>query len=208
MITRKQKQRMVLGIDPGLDGGLVLLGENSEMFEKWVIPCFTSYSTKKNSKTGKETKSTKRSLDLVSLNKIFEIAKPMATHAVLEQVASRPGMSAPAVFKFGRVYGTLEGLLVAHRIPYTLCIPRVWTKVIHAGIEGGLEPKDKSLIALGRLFPTVNLRATDRSVKPHEGLMDALLIAEWGRRVLFYGTPQADHGQAEDRDAEEEAEDE
>lgn len=186
--------RKIVGIDPGLEGGIVVLNEEGGVEEKWRIPTIVSYTSGKKKKATKKaeedskkkaTKSKKTTLDLVSLNQIFTQLKGNVDHAVLEQVASRPGMSAPAVFKFGRVYGILEGLLVAHQIPYTLCIPRVWCKVIHKGIEGGMEPKDKSRVALGRLFPSVDLRSSERATKPHDGLMDALLIAEWGRREIF-----------------------
>ena len=183
-----------MGIDPGLTGGIVILNEEGSVENKWPIPTIVSYASGKKKKATKEgeqpkkkaTKSKKTTtLDLIALNQIFTQLKTEVDHAVLEQVASRPGMASPAVFKFGRVYGILEGLLAAHQIPYTLCIPRVWCKVIHAGIEGGMEPKDKSRVALGRLFPAVDLRPTERAIKPHEGMMDALLIAEWGRRTIF-----------------------
>lgn len=187
MTLVRKKPKGILGIDPGLDGGLVLLGPDRQVIKMYILP--TIESTKKGTKkqkdgSTKETKSVKRLLDLVELNRMFEDLKGDVSHCFMEQVASRPGMSAPAVFKFGRVYGILEGLLTGHQIPYTLVTPQRWSKTIHAGIEGGMEPKDKSRVALGRLFPKVDLRASERSVKPHEGLMDGLLIAEWGRRFL------------------------
>ena len=187
MALVRKRQKGILGVDPGLDGGLVLLGPNHQVLEKFILP--TIESTKKGTKkqkdgTVKETKSIKRYIDLVQLNRYFEQLKPDVSHCFMEQVASRPGMSAPAVFKFGRVYGILEGLLTGHKIPYTLVTPQRWAKTIHAGIEGGMEPKDKSRVALGRLFPEIDLRSSERSIKPHEGLMDALLIAAYGQRWL------------------------
>lgn len=37
------------------------------------------------------------------------------------------------------------------------------------------------------LFPDVSLLASDRCKRPHDGLADALLIAEYGRRRLVGG---------------------
>lgn len=189
-----RKKRSFLGIDPGLDGGLVLIDEAGEILERHVIPVIeaTKAKRKRDKKTGemKDSISKNRSIDTVALNRIFAEIKPKVSHVILESVASRPGMGAPAVFKFGRVFGFLEGLIVGHQLPYTMVIPAVWCRVIHAGIPGD-DPKARSKIALGRLFPRADLRTTlesgNLSKNAHEGLMDALLLAEWGRRKAAAG---------------------
>jgi hypothetical protein len=40
-------------------------------------------------------------------------------------------------------------------------------------------------MALNRLFPKEDFRATPKSRTPHEGLMDAALMAEFGRREMY-----------------------
>ncbi len=47
----------------------------------------------------------------------------------------------------------------------------------------GKDTKTKSILAASRLFPRVDLRRTARSKVAHDGLTDALLIAEFGRRL-------------------------
>ena len=42
--------------------------------------------------------------------------------------------------------------------------------------------KNTSIEVCKRLFPGVNLKATDRCKKDHDGMAEALLIAEYGRR--------------------------
>ena len=42
--------------------------------------------------------------------------------------------------------------------------------------------KNTSIDLCKRLFPDINLLATPRSRKPHDGMAEALLIAEYGRR--------------------------
>jgi hypothetical protein len=189
-----RKQKTFLGIDPGLDGGLVLNNEAGEILERHVMPVIESKKMKrvKDKKTGemKDSESKNRSIDTVALNRLFIDLKPKVSHVIFEQVASRPGMGAPAVFKFGKVFGFIEGLIVGHQLAYTLVVPAVWCKVIHQGLPGD-EPKARSRIALGRLFPTADLRTTlesgNPSKNPHEGLMDGLLLAEWGRRKALVG---------------------
>lgn len=160
---------MFIGVDAGLDGAAVAIDDRGKIIFQHVMPTL-----------GKE----KRQLSLVGLHAIFrsfaECLIPIDS-CCLEFVASRPGMGAPSVFKFGRTYGATEALLIANSIPYTLVTPKVWTREMHQGIEGD-EPKAKSKIAISRLFPEVNLLATERSRVAHDGLIDALLIAEYARR--------------------------
>jgi hypothetical protein len=40
-----------------------------------------------------------------------------------------------------------------------------------------------ALIAAKRLFPNQKLVFGDRATKPHDGLIDALLLAEYARRL-------------------------
>jgi len=49
-------------------------------------------------------------------------------------------------------------------------------------IRGPRDTKAMALLAAKRLFPSVDLTATERSKKPHDGIVDALLLAEYGRR--------------------------
>jgi Holliday junction resolvasome RuvABC endonuclease subunit len=175
----------VAGIDPGLKGGIVVLDDEGGVVHKYTMPIIENKTTK--TVKGKKKTSSKGLLDLVQLDKLIQSLAPEIDHLYIEQVASRPMMSAPSVFKFGRVYGATEALLVSHKIRYTMVTPQKWTKELHAGIEKSLEPKARSMAAFNRLFPHVNLLATERSTKPHDGLVDALLIAEFGRRQMARG---------------------
>lgn len=156
----------ILGIDPGLEGGLALVNQGGSA----VYEPMPTLAAKKGD-----------ILDLPSLTRWLKAHKSSIEIAYLEMVASRPGQSAPSVFKFGRGYGAIEGILTALEIPYQLVPPKQWCKLMHAGIEAA-DPKQKSLIAVSRLFPGIDLRATPRSKKPHDGMVDALLIASFGLR--------------------------
>lgn len=121
-------------------------------------------------------------------------------HAVIEDVHAVYGSSAGATFEFGRVKGFLLGLLVAHRIPYTLVQPKewqggVWTsadmvvgcKSVVSGVGAVVsrkvtDTKATSFNAALRIFPSVDFRKSGRCRKVDDNKVDALLMAEYARR--------------------------
>ena len=155
-----------LGIDPGLGGGLALLRDEGPTAAH-VMPTLGAGQ-----------------LDVTRLVAIIQALRGTTAHAVVEKVHSMPKQGVASSFKFGRVVGVVEGILAALYVPTTFVTPQMWQKVMHAGIERSLGPKERSQLAVDRLFPTLDLRATPRCKKTHSGLVDALLIAEWGRRSL------------------------
>lgn len=50
-------------------------------------------------------------------------------HTIFEKVGSMPQQGVSSTFKFGRGTGKLEGMLIAHGIPYEEKIPRTWQKL-------------------------------------------------------------------------------
>lgn len=102
-------------------------------------------------------------------------------HIYLERALSY-GMLAGSAFNYGRNYGYLEIAIQTAGVPCTYIEPSKWTKAICDGIDKRLKPKVRSEIAYRRLFPTHSFG--DVTKKAREGLIDALLIAEYGRRAL------------------------
>ncbi len=100
---------------------------------------------------------------------------------VIEKVHSMPGQGVASTFKFGLVYGMQIATVVCKQLPNTFVTPQKWTKEIHQGIKSDLKPKEKSQVAMSQLFPTVDFKGP-RAKKHHEGLTDALLLAEYWRR--------------------------
>ena len=105
------------------------------------------------------------------------------TYFALEDVHSLPGVSAKANFSFGENKGEYRGMLVALELPYMEVQPKVWQKVAWEGVplmknsKGRTDTKAMSLTAAKRLFPNESFLATSRSSVPHDGLVDAALIA-------------------------------
>lgn len=174
-------EKLFIGVDPGLNGGIVVLDENGTIIEVSEIP-----------KIGKEA-------HLPALNEIFLKYKDKNAHVILEQVHALFGVAAGTTFTFGMIYGILHGMIVANGFKYTLVQPKTWQKEMFAGIleirkpsktnkngkvvTGRVDTKLMAQQAQVRLFPNAKGFTTDRG-KFLDGVTDAVLIAEYGRRKL------------------------
>ena len=95
----------------------------------------------------------------------------------LEHVHAMPKQGVSSTFNFGMNFGFIQGVLKAYGIPYELVTPQKWKKEFSCTSD-----KNTSIEVWKRLFPNVNLKATDRCKKDHDGMAEALLLAEYGRR--------------------------
>lgn len=161
---------IVLGIDPGLEGGFAILDGDSVVVEP--MP------------QGKDGK-----LDVQELARLLAHYAPRVTRCYLERVGSRPGQGSVSTFTFGKGYGILIGLLVALGVRYEEVLPQVWSKHYEHGITEREPNKRQRLIKAARrdivatLYPGIDLKKTARSTVFHEGMVDALLIADYGWRL-------------------------
>lgn len=147
-----------LGIDPGKTGGLVLLAGNGDFIMETTVMGTIS--------------------EVINWLRLHPITKTMT---YIEKAQAMPKNGAVSMFNYGCGYGELLGALAALNMPHTAVPPATWSKVMHQGISRSLPPKARSLAAFKRLFPGVDLKATDKCKKQHEGLVDAILLAEYGR---------------------------
>ncbi len=78
----------------------------------------------------------------------------------------------------------LEICLIECQLPVVYVEPSKWPKTICEGIDKDLKPKVRSALAVKRLFPSqiTKIPVSPKAKKMHEGVVDALLIAEFGRR--------------------------
>jgi hypothetical protein len=162
-----QALEFIVGIDPGKTGGIVGIHKQTGNI---------GFMDKMPLIGGKEFDVNEFLLMLQKRRKIV--------HVVLEKAQAYRGQGIVSAFNYARDYGIIIGILTALRVPYTLVVPQTWQKEIFIGTVNKIHPKVRAAQAAQRLFPQVNFLATDRSKKPHEGFIDAALIAEWGRRKL------------------------
>lgn len=170
--------KIFVGIDPGKDGAIVVLSESGTVLRKHTIP-----------KIGKE-------VDEAELANIFRGWIGGGVTVVLEDVHALFGSGAGATFAFGDICGFIRGLLVGYRVPFVKVQPKKWQSVMFEGVPEIIKPmkegqkrkirdtKAMALIAAKRLFPDVDLRMSERAKNPHDGIVDALLMAEYARRKL------------------------
>lgn len=154
------------GIDPGKEGAFVTLNESGDIVEAFS---FESYSSKQGYDTIRLAKDISHTLTEY---------KPLV---FIEKVHAMPGQGVTSMFSFGFGAGLLAGILSCHDVSWEYVTPQKWKATMTEGL-----PKDKNIsvtVAL-RLFPD----AKDILVGPRggakDGIADALLIAEWGRRYV------------------------
>ncbi len=154
--------QVVIGIDPGRAGALCIfpIGAHDPILH--VMP--------------------------PSIHETADILERYPTaHVFMERAQAMPKNGAVSMFNYGTGYGEILGAIAAFKMEHTLVRPATWAKEMHANAKGGVA-KARSLEVVRRLFPWVDLKATERSKTPHLGLVDALLISEYGRRVLVWET--------------------
>jgi len=111
--------------------------------------------------------------------KSLSIGRDRICKCCLERVGAMPGQGVTSMFKFGENFGFIQGLLTAYSIPYELVTPQKWKKEFQ--VTGN---KNSSIAVCKRLFPDASLRRTDKCKKDHDGMAEALLMAEYARRRL------------------------
>lgn len=146
-----------IGIDPGKTGAIAVMDDDG-------ILCLEQFNVDKY-------------VDVLSYVGRSTSAKDIKV--CLEKVGAMPGQGVVSMFNFGHNLGVIEGILSALRIPYQLVPPQTWKKEF--SLTGD---KAKSIEVCKKLFPWVDLRATERSRKPSDGLAEALLLAEYARRKM------------------------
>lgn len=153
-----------VGIDPGQSGGLVLLNVKGYPLEWAPMP-------------GTEPQLWEL------LRRWSDEAGEQGVKAYLEKVRSSPQMSKGSIFVFGWGYGGLRMALIAASIPFEEVAPQKWQKFIGVRDKTGAralkdvnitEKKNRHKAKAAALFPMLDVT--------HK-IADALLIAEYGRRM-------------------------
>lgn len=163
-----------IGIDPGLKGGIVVLGDAGP------APLYIPMPVARAGTGGKET------LDMPAI--VHILARYHDAVVALEEPGSRPGQSAQSVMTSGRNHGRIEGALVTLArirmgLRYDLVRPQAWQKAL--GIAGkDADPKARSIALCQRLLPAIDLTCHGRFKKPHDGIADAACLALYALRVL------------------------
>jgi hypothetical protein len=176
-----------LGIDPGLNGSFGIIEDD----RVYGSPFPTFWTTMKSGRR-------RQKYDWEAIKEFIEMHKdaiitiekqypmPMqgvVSHAIItiEKQYPMPMQGVVSQFSIGLGYGTLTGLLCGLGITPKRVHAKTWQKEFFQR-DPEKTTKDQALEVVKELYPNVDLFATERSTVPHSGIVDSLLIAEWGKR--------------------------
>lgn len=101
-----------------------------------------------------------------------------ATYILEEPGGSK---SAKAAASMAASFGAIRAMLSLKHCRWHRTTPQAWQRSMLPGCHAG-DSKPRALEAARRLWPNEAWLATERCRTPHDGAIDAALIAEWGRR--------------------------
>lgn len=152
---RKRSQKYYLGVDPGICGGLCVVREDGTPMEWSRMP---------DSKVQIIDHIIRINTNYTRLILVTELAQAM------------PKQGVTSCFRYGQHFGTFEDTAILLKLPYHEVRPAVWKKALSLTSN-----KMDSIKACRRIFPSVGLIPSGCR-KEHDGIAEALLIAEWARR--------------------------
>ena len=151
--------KYVIGIDPGLSGGIAVMDDAHKVVEVCNMP---------------ETP-----MDILDLLRKYDSS---VTVAYMEDVGrGMPGQSSSATAKFARHNGHLEMALLALGISTVKCTPQKWEKMYQLGKSTAYsknEWKNRLKAKAQELFPNLGKKVTLKTC-------DALLLALYGLKHEF-----------------------
>lgn len=147
-----------LGIDPGQKGGAILIDVN-----------------------GAIVSSARFDGALSPVRSIAACVGGRNVAVYLERVGAGPMQGVVSMFNFGVEYGKIQGYFETIGTAFTLVPPQTWQRILPAETEG--QPaKDRVRAWVASMMP-LSTFIFPGCRTPHGGVMDALGIAECGRRV-------------------------
>lgn len=150
----------VIGIDTGKSGAIALLEFDDDTFGTTEVIL--------------------KPFDINDYRDIIQYCRTRKGYvAYVEKVHAMPGQGVVSMFNFGHNLGFIEGMLYYALVHTVLVTPQTWKKDM-----GVTSDKQTSINLCKELFPNVNLKRTKRSRKDNDGMAEALLIAEYGRRQI------------------------
>ena len=151
----------IIGIDPGLSGGIAFL-ENNKVLCIFDMPVMSE---------GKKNKRQVNSAQLVSLIR-ENINSNEDIIVVVEQVNAMPGQGVTSMFNFGQTFGAIKGVCAALELPIFFVRPSKWKK--HFELINS--SKDSSRTKAIEMYPALS---NQLAKKKDVNKSDAILIARF-----------------------------
>jgi crossover junction endodeoxyribonuclease RuvC len=154
-----------IGIDPGKTGGIgIITPDKIEAIETPI--------------------NAKKEIDIsyintyLALEVILRAKTNTRIFCCIEKSTAMPKQGVVSMFKYGVTYGKLIAILEILQIPYEEVLPRKWKKDFSLDSD-----KRKSIITAQKLFPAMRGQFTTERGRIKDGAAEALLLAEYARRI-------------------------
>jgi hypothetical protein len=156
-----------LGIDNGVSGAAVALSDQSQIISMLPMPTLKA-------RKGNE-------IDIAS---VWAWVSGLDARDKITAIIEEPGgsKSAQAASSMAGSFHALRALCVLKGLRWHRITPQAWQKIMLPGCKAG-DTKARALATARELWPAESFLASERSRIPHDGLIDAALIAEHGRRA-------------------------
>lgn len=159
---------MHVGIDNGVSGAVAVLADDGSLVAWTPMP---TQRARKGNEIDVSTLLTW--LDIKTGEKMRE-----CRYTIEEPGGSK---SAKAASSMAGSFHAIRAILTIRRVRWDRITPQQWQKALLPGCKAG-DSKPRALELARRLWPDEKWLVTDRCSKPHDGAIDAALIAEWALR--------------------------
>ena len=185
---------LIIGCDPGVAGGIVVLSPFGEILEAHSMPTFDVIKPKAKKKVNPdappkrvpktESSVTKRKqIDFKGLFDILEkhFGPSQSPEIYIEEITHLFGLPSSSNFTLGYAAGVLHAAVQTFADEFYLVSPKKWQNGVFDGLDkvmksnGRVDTKETAKNAFKRIFP-------DYQGKYNEGIRDAALIAYYGLR--------------------------
>lgn len=163
-------KKMIIGIDNGVSGGICAISETGLIISFCKMPI-------KKARAGNE----------VDIRQVYiwltETSGGNLSNA--DYIIEEPGgsKSAKAAKSMSGSFHAIRGFFETKKLRYERITPQSWQKIMLPGCKAG-ETKKRALARVSELWPLDSFVLEGCRV-PHDGVVDAALIAEYGRRQNY-----------------------
>lgn len=145
---------MIIGIDPGKNGGIAFIPSTKDIEPKAVKCPETPHEM----------------AEIIKMAHLIAKDHKEKTFAVLEKVHSMPKQGVVSTFSFGMNYGMWKGILASHKIPWIDVTPHKWQKFYGAMPKEKKSRKHKLKSLALQYYPDLKVNLLTA---------DAILLAHW-----------------------------
>ncbi len=168
----------VVGMDPGLSGGLAALSLDGKVLATRRMPVTGGARSEID---GREVSDFLYQIESTHIVRLV----------VIEKVGAMPKQGITSAFVFGHGAGKLQGVVEAAGLALEKPSPQTWMKAVLVDRRKGgtkAQIKQGTIDFCRQRWPGADLKGSSSpAAKDFDGIADALALAEYGRRLIVGG---------------------